>query len=265
MTERKTQVPTILIRRSSDRGHANQGWLDSYHTFSFGDYYDPKFQGFHDLLVINEDRIQPGEGFDTHGHRDMEIVTYVISGALEHKDSMGTGAGAGSVLRPGKVQRMSAGTGVRHSEFNHSKTESLHLLQIWITPAKKGIAPSYEEREFSNGDFKDQLRLIVSPNGEADSLHIHQNAQIYAAKLDSSTSVAHQLEAGRKAWVQVVRGEIRLNVGQSKEVTLNSGDGAAIENTSQVLPLTLSSGIEGRIGGDEIVSEFLLFDLPERS
>jgi redox-sensitive bicupin YhaK (pirin superfamily) len=231
----------IQIRKSEERGHARHGWLDSHHTFSFANYYDPKFTGFHDLLVINEDRVIPGEGFGTHGHRNMEIVSYVIEGALEHKDSMGTG----SVLRPGKVQRMSAGRGVRHSEFNHSETEPLHFLQIWITPKEQEIEPGYEEKSFSDAEKKNQLRLIVSPEGAQGSLQIHQDASIYATLLDEGKTVSHQLQAGRNAWIQVVRGTLELNGN-----LLNAGDGAAIENVRD-LKLTAKTQAEA-----------LLFDLP---
>jgi redox-sensitive bicupin YhaK (pirin superfamily) len=231
----------IQIRRSKARGHANHGWLDSHHTFSFGNYYDPNFTGFHDLLVINEDRVTPGNGFGTHGHKDMEIISYVLEGALEHQDSMGTG----SVLRPGQVQRMSAGKGVRHSEFNHSETDPLHFLQIWITPQTKGIQPSYEEKDFSNEEKKNKLKLIVSPDGTSDSIKIHQNASIYASILDEGQSVTHTLSSGRKSWAQVISGTIELN-GE----TLHTGDGAAIENI-QNLKLTAKK-----------LSEVLVFDLP---
>jgi len=231
----------IQIRKSEERGHAQHGWLDSYHSFSFASYYDPQFTGFHDLLVINEDRVNPGTGFGTHGHEDMEIVTYVLEGALEHKDSMGTG----SILKPGDVQRMSAGTGVRHSEFNHSKQDPLHLLQIWITPMKEGISPSYEEKHFATEERKNQLRVVVSPEGTNGSIKIHQNASIYATLLDSGREVTHALKPGRHAWVQVAKGSLELN-GK----TLNAGDGAAIEN-EQELKLVAKNPAEA-----------LVFDLP---
>ncbi len=231
----------IQIRKSAERGHANHGWLDSYHSFSFANYYDPNFSGFHDLLVINEDHIAPAKGFGTHAHQDMEIITYVISGALEHKDSMGTG----SVLRPGKVQRMSAGTGVQHSEFNHSKSEPLHLLQIWITPQKNGIPPSYEEKDFPKTEKTNQLKLIVSPQGSEGSIKMNQDASIYVALLDTGKTVTHALSPGRNAWIQVVEGKLEIN-GK----TLNAGDGAAIEGEKN-LNLTAKSA-----------SEVLVFDLP---
>ncbi|MGZ3687844.1 MAG: pirin family protein [Bdellovibrionota bacterium] len=231
----------IKIRKSEDRGHAKHGWLDSHHTFSFSSYYDPNFTGFRDLLVINEDRVIPGEGFGKHGHKDMEIVSYVLEGALEHKDSLGTG----SVLRPGDVQRMSAGKGVQHSEFNHSKQEPVHFLQIWITPEKAGTAPSYEEKRFSAEEKKNQLRLIVSPDGRAGSLHIQQNASIYASVLEAGKELELAIKSGRHAWVQVARGALELN-GQ----TLSEGDGAAVSE-ERVL----------KIMGKK-TAEFLVFDLP---
>ncbi|MBC7692219.1 MAG: pirin family protein [Methylotenera sp.] len=212
----------INIRRSNDRGHAQHGWLESYHTFSFANYHDPKFNGFRDLLVINDDRVQPGQGFGKHGHRDMEIITYMVEGELEHKDSMGTG----SVIRPGDIQRMSAGKGVQHSEFNHSKDKPLHLLQIWITPAKEGDQPSYEEKKFTAEEKKNRLKLIVSPTGEDGSVTIHQNAKLYSGLLDEGKEVDHQLAPGRHAWVQVIKGALDLN-GES----LMAGDGAAISET----------------------------------
>jgi redox-sensitive bicupin YhaK (pirin superfamily) len=231
----------IQIRKSNERGHANHGWLDSHHTFSFANYYDPRFTGFHDLLVINEDLVSPGQGFGTHGHQDMEIVSYVVKGAMEHKDSMGTG----SVLKPGKVQRMSAGTGVRHSEFNHSKNEPLHLLQIWIAPEKKGIEPSYEEKTFLEVEKKNQLQLIVSHSGEHGSLKMNQDASIYATLLDPDKTVTHTLKSGRNVWVQLIHGSLELN-GK----TLNAGDGAAIEDEIKLELIAKSS------------CEALLFDLP---
>jgi quercetin 2,3-dioxygenase len=231
----------IQIRRSQERGHANHGWLESYHTFSFANYYDPKFTGFRELLIINEDRVLPGKGFGRHGHRDMEIISYVLEGALEHKDSMGTG----SVIRPGDVQRMSAGTGVQHSEFNHSEKDKLHFLQIWITPKAEGIKPSYEEKKFSAEEKKNKLKLIVSPEGEQGSLKINQDAKVFASILDEGKSVMFELAPKRYGWVQVVKGSIDLN-GQQ----LNEGDGAAIVEEQKL-----------QLVGKK-TSEFLLFDLP---
>ncbi len=232
----------ITVRYAEERGRANLGWLDSRHTFSFADYFDAKHMGFGPLRVINEDRVAQGAGFDTHGHRDMEIISYVLEGALEHKDSIGTG----SVIRPGDVQRMSAGGGVRHSEFNHSKTEPVHFLQIWIMPDRQGVAPSYEQKHFADADKTGRLRLIASKNGLEDSVHIHQDASVYATRLDPGEEVAHTIVAGRLAWLQVARGVTTLN-GQE----LRAGDGAAVENETTLKIASLSEG-----------SEVLLFDLP---
>lgn len=226
----------ITVRRANDRGHFNHGWLDTSHTFSFADYYDPKFMGFRTLRVINEDRVGAGEGFGTHGHRDMEIVTYVLEGALAHRDS----TGGGGVLRPGEVQRMSAGTGVRHSEMNGSDAEAVHFLQIWLLPERGGIAPGYEQKAFD--DRKDRLRLVASRDARDGSLTIHQDVDLYAAQLDG-TSVTHTFKPGRAGWVQVARGSVTVNGEQ-----LAAGDGAAIEGEGEV---TLKG--EG--------AEFLLFDL----
>jgi redox-sensitive bicupin YhaK (pirin superfamily) len=232
----------ITVRPARARGHANHGWLDSFHTFSFGNFHDPEHMGFGPLRVINEDRVEPGAGFDTHGHRDMEIISLVLDGALEHKDSIGTG----SVIRPGDVQRMSAGSGIRHSEFNHSRQEPVHFLQIWLLPGKQGLAPSYEQKTFADADKRGRLRLIASSDGRDGSVSVHQDAAIYASLLNKGEEIAHPLHAGRKAWLQVARGGIALN---GKE--LRQGDGAAIENETA---LTLS----GRTDGADI----LLFDLP---
>jgi redox-sensitive bicupin YhaK (pirin superfamily) len=195
----------MQIRRSGERGHAQHGWLDSFHTFSFADYNDPKHMGFRALRVINEDRVAPGQGFGQHGHRDMEIVTYVLEGALEHKDSMGNG----SVMRPGDVQRMSAGTGVMHSEFNASKSEPVHFLQIWIQPDKSGHQPGYEQKTFGD-DRRGKLRLIASPDGRDGSVRIHQNASMFGSLLTAGEKVTHDLQAGRGAWVHVVRGSVTI-------------------------------------------------------
>ena len=231
----------IHVRRSHDRGHAQHGWLDSYHTFSFASYYDPKFTGFRDLLVINEDRVEPGKGFGTHGHQDMEIITYVLEGELTHKDSMGTG----SVIRPGDVQRMSAGKGVRHSEFNNSKDQPVHLLQIWIKPKDIGIQPSYEEKKFSSDEKKNRLKLIVSPTGEEGSVVMHQDAKLYATVLDLGKTLDYSFSTDRFCWIQVVRGVVELN-GE----LLNEGDGAAISDTLALKLKAIKT------------AELLLFDLP---
>ena len=227
----------IQIRKAVDRGHFDHGWLDTYHTFSFADYYDPEFMGFRALRVINEDRVQPGRGFGTHSHRDMEIVTYVLEGELQHRDSMGTG----SIIRPGEVQRMSAGTGVLHSEVNPSRDRSVHLLQIWLLPDRRGLKPEYEQKTFPAEERADRLRLVASHDGSDGSLTIHQDAKILAGTIRDS--VQYDLQPGRYAWLQVARGGLDLN-GQ----TLNAGDGAAIENEPT---LTLR-------GKD---AEVLLFDL----
>ncbi len=231
----------IQVRRSEERGHADHGWLDSRHTFSFADYYDPDYMGYGPLRVINEDRVEPAAGFPTHGHRDMEIISYVLDGALEHKDSLGTG----SVIRPGDVQRMSAGTGVRHSEFNASKTEPVHFLQIWIEPDARGIAPGYEQKHFEPADLTGRMRLIASPDGVEGSVRIQQDARVYAAKLGSGDGVSHRLAPGRRAYVQVARGEAVVN-GQK----LSAGDGAAVEDEAEIKLASPST------------AEVLVFDLP---
>jgi quercetin 2,3-dioxygenase len=197
----------IEIRRSQDRGHAQHGWLDSFHSFSFADYYDPGHMGFGALRVINEDRVKPGQGFGTHSHRDMEIISYVLDGGLAHKDSMGNG----SVIRPGDVQRMSAGTGVAHSEFNASDRDPVHFLQIWIEPNVRGVKPSYEEKRFDDASKRGQLRLIASPDGRDGSVTIHQDAYLYAALVDGAEVVTHAPAAGRKTYVHVVRGDVTVN------------------------------------------------------
>jgi quercetin 2,3-dioxygenase len=215
----------MTIRPAQERGHAAHGWLDSHHTFSFADYYDPKHMGFQSLRVINDDRVAPAQGFGTHPHRDMEIISYVLEGALEHRDSMGTG----SVIRPGDVQRMSAGTGVLHSEFNASKAEAVHFLQIWVIPAERGISPSYEQKTFSRNEKAGRLRLIVSPDGRDGSVTIHADALLYAGNFSLGQSAELALASGRYAWVHVARGAIRLN-GQD----MNAGDGAALSKEAAV-------------------------------
>lgn len=209
----------ITLRPASERGHADHGWLDTRHTFSFADYHDPRHMGFRALRVINDDRVKPGHGFGTHPHRDMEIVSYVLDGALEHKDSMGTG----SVIRPGDVQRMSAGTGVRHSEFNHSKSEGVRFLQIWILPERTGITPSYEQKTFPAEERKNRLRLVASRDGRDGSLTVHQDVALHAAVLDDGAAVTHALAPGRHAWVQVAKGSASLNGHE-----LGEGSGAAV-------------------------------------
>jgi len=230
----------ISLRKASERGHADHGWLDTYHSFSFADYYDPDHMGFASLRVINEDRVAPGGGFPTHGHRDMEIITYVLEGALQHKDSMGNG----SVIRPGDVQRMSAGTGITHSESNASTSEFVHLLQIWIIPDKTGVVPSYEQKYFAPGEKQHQLRLIASPDGRDGSVRIEHDGFVYASLLDGGDELTHMLAPGRKAYVQVARGALSVN---GKKV--NAGDGVMLEDEHEV-----------RLS-DAQQAEVLLFDL----
>lgn len=231
----------ITIRRSEDRGHADHGWLDTHHTFSFADYYDPRHMGFRNLRVINEDRVKPGIGFPTHPHRDMEIISYVLAGELAHRDSMGNG----SVIRPGEVQRMSAGTGITHSEFNNSKTDPLHFFQIWILPQREGITPSYEQKLFPDAEKRGVLRLIASPDGENGSVTINQDARLYATLLEEDGEIVHHLPPGHHSWVQVARGKVLVN-----GYVLEAGDGAAVSDEDLL-----------RLTGKE-KSELLLFELP---
>lgn len=230
----------LALRKSDDRGIANLGWLNSKHSFSFGHYHDPEHMGFGPLRVINEDRVAPGGGFQPHPHSDMEIISYVLEGGLEHKDSLGTG----SIIRPGDVQRMSAGTGIRHSEFNASKTKPVHFLQIWIVPEKKGIAPSYEQKRFDDAEKRGRLRLVGSRDGRDGSITIHQDVDFYATLLGKGEAAAHDLATGRGAWVQVARGSVTLN-GEP----LEEGDGVAV---------TMSGSL--RLEGIED-AEVLLFDM----
>ena len=195
------------VRRSGERGHAEHGWLDSYHSFSFADYHDPQHMGYGPLRVINEDRVQPGQGFGTHGHRDMEIISYVLEGALAHQDSMGTG----STIVPGDVQRMSAGNGVRHSEFNQDKSRVTHFLQIWIEPAVRGIPPSYEQKHFAAAEKRGRLRLIASPDGADGSVKVHQDARVFAGLFDGAERASHELQGGRLGYVHVARGKLEVN------------------------------------------------------
>ena len=232
----------LEILKSADRGTADFGWLLSRHSFSFGDYYDPKRMGFGPLRVINEDRVRPAQGFGTHGHRDMEIISYVLEGALEHKDSIGTG----SVIRPGDVQIMSAGTGIRHSEFNPSKTEPVHFLQIWIVPDREGIAPRYDQQTFPEAEKRGRLRLVGSSDGRDGSIVIHQDVDLLAGILDAGERAEHSFRNGRKGWVQIARGSAEVN-GQR----LEAGDGAAVRNEAL---LTVASKVDG--------AELLVFDLP---
>jgi redox-sensitive bicupin YhaK (pirin superfamily) len=231
----------ILLRRSQDRGFADHGWLKSHHSFSFAEYYDPAHMGFGPLRVINEDRIAAGSGFGTHGHRDMEIISYVLDGELAHRDSMGNG----SVIRPGDVQRMSAGSGVRHSEYNHAADRTTHFLQIWIEPNVSGIKPSYEEKRFADAEKLDQLRLIASADGAEGSVRIHQDARLYAARLSAGRSLSATLAVGRLGYLHLVRGAVTVN-GEK----LRTGDAAKISD-ERVLSISA-----------EEASEILLFDLP---
>jgi redox-sensitive bicupin YhaK (pirin superfamily) len=230
----------IRIRRSDERGLARHGWLESRFTFSFAEYHDPRQMGFRALRVINEDRVQPGQGFGTHGHRDMEILTWVLEGALEHADSLGTR----SQIRPGELQRMSAGTGVTHSEYNASREERVHFLQIWILPERAGLAPGYQQRAFPREERRDRLQLAASRDGRDGSLIVHQDAELYLAELAPGKRVAHRLRPGRHAWVQVSRGSLALD-GEP----LAAGDGAAVSDQAQL-------ELEGSTAG-----ELLLFDL----
>jgi redox-sensitive bicupin YhaK (pirin superfamily) len=248
MTHRiRTGVFMITLRKSSDRGYADHGWLKSAHSFSFADYYDPRHMGFGNLRVINEDRIAPGSGFGTHGHRDMEIVSYVLDGELAHQDSMGTGSAQGGpsgVIRPGDVQRMSAGSGVRHSEFNHAKDRITHFLQIWILPNVTGIPAEYEQKHFDAASKRGKLRLVASADGRDDSLKMNADASISAGNFDGGESAELALDPKRKAWVQVVRGQVVVN-GQP----LGTGDAVGLENEAML-----------KIGGGRD-AEVLVFDL----
>jgi quercetin 2,3-dioxygenase len=230
----------ITVRPAHERGHASHGWLDSHHTFSFANYYDPNHMGFRSLRVINDDRVEPGRGFGSHGHRDMEIISYVIEGALEHRDSMGTG----SVIRPDDVQKMSAGSGVTHSEFNASRSEPVHFLQIWLVPTEQGLKPSYEQQTFSREDKQGRLRAVATPDGRDGSVTIHSDAVVYAGLFAQGERAELALARERHAWVHVVRGTVRVNGRE-----LSEGDGAAISEEPSVRVEGVSEG------------EVLLFDL----
>ena len=231
----------IVLRKANERGHANHGWLDSYFSFSFAEYHDPQHMGFSALRVINEDVVQPGKGFGTHGHRDMEIITYILAGALEHKDSMDNG----SVIRPGDVQRMSAGRSVQHSEFNPSPSELVHLLQIWIEPNVRGIEPEYEEAHFDAASKRGRLRLIAASDGRDGAVTIHQDAAVYAALLDGAERASHALAPGRKAYVHVARGKATVNGNE-----LGAGDALKASGETAIV---IERGAN---------AEILLFDLP---
>lgn len=231
----------ITVRASEARGNADFGWLRSKHSFSFGSYFDPAHVGFGPLRVINEDRVVPGAGFDTHGHRDMEIISYVLDGALEHKDNTGTG----SVIRPGEIQRMTAGKGILHSEYNHSKQDPVHFLQIWIHPDRAGLEPAYEQKAFDAASAANQLQLIASPEGNGSAVKLHQNARIYVSRLDAGNSVSFSSAEGRGIWIQVATGKLKVN-----DESLREGDGAAIVNETNLSITAVQDG------------EILLFDLP---
>jgi hypothetical protein len=230
----------ITIRKAGERGHADHGWLDTRHTFSFADYYDPEYMGFRSLRVINEDRVSPGQGFGTHPHRDMEIISYVLEGALEHRDSMGNG----TVIRPGEVQRMSAGTGITHSEFNPSELETVHFFQIWIRPERAGLTPGYEQKRFPPEERRGRFRLLASPDGREGSLTINQDLFIHSTLLEPGEEVVFPLQPGRHAWIQVARGIVELNGWH-----LEPGDGAAVSEETLLRVNAAAS------------AELLLFDL----
>ncbi|PYN13940.1 MAG: quercetin 2,3-dioxygenase [Candidatus Rokuibacteriota bacterium] len=230
----------ITKRPSHKRGHFDHGWLDTRHTFSFARYHDRRYTSFRDLLVVNEDRVQPSRGFLTHSHDNMEIISYVLEGALEHRDSLGNG----SIIRPGDVQRMSAGTGVTHSEFNPSPTEPVHFLQIWITPDEQDLKPSYEQRTIAPAELQDTLRLVAATDGGDDAVTIHQDAKVFASRITAGASLAHKLGPGRHAWIQVIDGVLKLN-----GLSLTSGDGAAVSDEEQLRLDALAP------------SHFVLFDL----
>lgn len=230
----------LHLRKADERGPTNLGWLDSRHTFSFGHYYDPRFSGFRDLLVINEDRVAPGAGFPPHPHSDMEILSYVVAGALEHRDSLGTG----SIIRPGELQRMSAGTGIRHSEYNASDTEPVHFLQIWITPERNGLSPSYEQKRLPASDGNSRLDLIGSRDGRGDSVTIHQDVHLYRATVRAGDSLSLQIREGRAAWVQAVAGRAAVNGS-----AMSAGDGLALNSEGEI-----------RVTAEKD-SELLIFDL----
>lgn len=231
----------IEIRKASERGHANHGWLDTWHSFSFADYFDPEHMGFSVLRVINDDRIAPGAGFPTHSHHDMEIITYLLQGTLEHKDSMGNG----SVIRPGEIQRMSAGSGIKHSEFNASESEEAHLLQIWIEPKERGLTPSYEQKALDVAGKNSALSLLASPDGQNGSVTIHQDVRLYASLLREDEEINYSLPSGRRAYIHLARGKLKLNGCE-----LEAGDGAKIWEEN----INLLSTVAG--------SEALIFDLP---
>jgi hypothetical protein len=242
----------ISIRKAGDRAHFDHGWLDTRHTFSFADYHDPEQMGFRALRVINEDRVRPGQGFGTHGHRDMEILSWVLEGALAHRDT----SGGSGVLPPGELQRMSAGTGIRHSEFNGSREADVHFLQLWIMPDREGHQPSWEQRAFPEAQRRGRLRLVASPDGAEGSTTIHRDARVYASLLGPGEQVVHPLAAGRHAWVQLARGEVEVN-----GVRLLAGDGAAVSGEAALTIEGRGGPVSGDPASGDAVSELLLFDL----
>lgn len=239
------QVDKIKVRKAEARGHANYGWLDTNHTFSFAYYYDPQYMGFRSLRVINEDRVTPGDGFGTHGHRDMEIITYVLGGALEHKDS----AGHVGVLKPGDVQHMSTGTGIMHSEYNQSKSEDVHFLQIWLMPNSKGLKPTYNQRSFEIEKNSGKLNLVVARDGRDGALKVNQDVDLFAGALKEGDRISYSFGADRYGWLQVARGEVDIEVDTDDQFSLKAGDGVALSEIKEVSISTKSNG------------EILLFDL----
>ena len=239
------QAEKVKVRKAEARGHANYGWLDTHHTFSFAYYFDPEYMGFRSLRVINEDRVTPGDGFGTHGHRDMEIITYVLEGALEHKDTIGDGG----ILYPGDVQHMSTGTGIMHSEYNHSRSENVHFLQIWLQPKVKGIKPVYDQRSFEIAKNSGKLNLVVARDGRDGALKVNQDVDLFASALKQGDRISYSFPANRYGWVQVARGEVDVEVDTYEKFSLKAGDGVAL---SEVKELSISTESNG---------EILLFDL----
>lgn len=243
------------IRRAQERGHANFGWLDSYHSFSFGDYFDPAHMGFGSLRVINEDRVAGAGGFPTHGHRDMEIVSFVITGALEHKDTLGNS----TVIKPGEVQRMTAGTGIRHSEYNASKSETAHFLQIWIVPREMNLKPGYEQKNFSDAFRSKPLTLVASPKGDGNAVKIHQDAKIFVGNLnaENTNTLSWQIPPKRKIWVQMITGELEISISNGAAQSISAGDGWAWDGAT----LENQGSLELKMAGKVAENQFLLFDL----
>ncbi|MGD1805890.1 pirin family protein [Dapis sp. BLCC M126] len=239
------QVEKVKVRKAEARGHANYGWLDTHHTFSFAYYFDREHMGFRSLRVINEDRVTPGDGFGTHGHRDMEIITYVLGGALEHKDS----AGHVGVLKPGDVQHMSTGTGIMHSEYNHSKSEDVHFLQIWLLPNSKGLKPTYNQRSFDIEKKPGKLNLVVAKDGRDKALKVNQDVDLFAGALKEGDSISYSFQTNRYGWIQVARGEVDIQVDTDEKLSLKAGDGVALSEIKDISISTQSNG------------EILLFDL----